>query len=607
MGKKAIRGFIAKIPFKEEFKAEVEAQEVKFPKELGIEHPFDFEDAEKITKRFGLVNGAIDKYVDAIVGEFTIKAKEPKIETAILKFVKNTNFSLELRRWIRDGLSKGNGFMEIDLVDQKIRAINANNMFVRMNRKGKILGYNQFLGSKKFQINATNVIPFEPNEIAHIKINHFPGDAYGGGFVYCNETQLNSLASKIRDLDKLIERKAGAPLHVRIGEKGMIADQSAITEFANKLQYMNNRTEWVTDGNIEMNVLDFGDIGKNLIDAINNTIELILFGFQIPEVLMGRGNIPEGLAKVQMEAWQRKVAAIQEGIEAEVREKIFKPILNAQKLDGEVEFTWNLPGEEEINKRITQIKELLNVMTIDENMRRGLQIELAKLLNMPDLMGILPQIEKGADEEAKAEKQLKQPEIPGEKPNAHECLHESFDDMGLHEFINIREQPDFNFSEYLSKVLEAVRNDPFSFLHGKTEQEIIDGLLSDTQVEKLRLILKDGFKNNQTMKEIEKNIDTKIGLKNLIKDGKIISLASNRAPNIARTETIRLSNIGLVSHYKENKVEQVRFLAALSERTCPICEELNGRVYSINELEIGVSQPPIHNMCRCSLVPVVEL
>jgi SPP1 gp7 family putative phage head morphogenesis protein len=77
-------------------------------------------------------------------------------------------------------------------------------------------------------------------------------------------------------------------------------------------------------------------------------------------------------------------------------------------------------------------------------------------------------------------------------------------------------------------------------------------------------------------------------------------------PNaIARTETIRLANEGLVSRYKKSDVQEVRFLAALSDRTCPICEDLNGRVFNIQEMETGTNQPPIHTNCRCTLVPVI--
>ena len=59
----------------EEFKGEVLNKEVKFPRVLGVEHPFDFEEVENVSRNFGPVNGAIDKYVDSIVGDFSIKVK----------------------------------------------------------------------------------------------------------------------------------------------------------------------------------------------------------------------------------------------------------------------------------------------------------------------------------------------------------------------------------------------------------------------------------------------------------------------------------------------------------------------------------------------------
>jgi hypothetical protein len=39
--------------FKEQFKGEVSDKLVRWPKELGVEHPFSFEDMEKVYKKFG--------------------------------------------------------------------------------------------------------------------------------------------------------------------------------------------------------------------------------------------------------------------------------------------------------------------------------------------------------------------------------------------------------------------------------------------------------------------------------------------------------------------------------------------------------------------------
>lgn len=623
----------------ESFKGEMTDKKAMFPKDLGVEHPFDFEQIERIYCKMGLVNGGVDKYVDSIVGEFSIKSTNPNADALIKSFIKDTNFAIELRAWIREAIMKGNGFMELDLKNNQIRVLNANNMYVLRDSHGKVLGYNQWVGDlKRFSTTSRKLIHFETNEIAHLKINHVADRAYGIGYIYPSMKAIDYLAGNTEDVHKLIKRKAGAPIHVQVGAEGEMVNTADIDEFKANLQFMNNQTEWVTDGSTKINVLNFGEVGKNLTVQIDNDIMMILYGMQIPAVEMGMANIAEGLAKSQKETLQRKIASMQEEIESVIEEKILKPYLKANKLGAPVEFLWNLPGEEEINNRIDKITNLLKIgSTIDENMRRMLQLELAKALNIEEYDKVLMQPEAGVDEEnqemekknkeAELEAKIPQPEVPGAKPNAKEsigidthiheqhmhgigCGQQLTDDevgnMTVQEWANVRELRNFNYSDYTIMVLKALRKYKFTDLKAITEQDIIDGLLPPQDIEKLRIILKNAFKENKSMRWIEKEIKDNIPLRDRMTAGKITSIAARRPSNIARTETIRISNIGLVEHYKENNIGQVRFLAALSERTCPECEALNGTIYKINELSIGTSQPPIHPSCRCSLIPVVD-
>jgi len=130
-----------------------------------------------------------------------------------------------------------------------------------------------------------------------------------------------------------------------------------------------------------------------------------------------------------------------------------------------------------------------------------------------------------------------------------------------------------------------------------TEQDVKDGLLTTPQTNKLRVILKEGFRKNRTIGEIQTEIDTNLDLRDRTTDGKLLTKAENRANAIARTETVRLANIGLLDTYKDNGIKLVRFLAALSERTCPECEGLNGQVFELNQAEELI---PVHTMCRCT-------
>jgi len=648
----------------ESFKGFVKDTEIRFPKKLGAEHPFDFKAAEDVLTHVGFISGAINKIKESIVGDFSVSSDNPNIDAIINDFVKNTNFTSVLREWIKEGLSKGNGFMEIDAIAQKVQVLNANNMYVKRDKKGNVKKYNQFMG-KSFSSNITKdeMQEFKPNQIAHLKLNKIANGAYGMGLLYPNERVIENIILKEQDERKLISRKAGAPIHVAVGVEGEPADPDAIDSFSNNLQYMTNQTEWVTDKNVKMSVLDFGAIGENLDKSMAHDMEMLSSGMEIPMVLFGKANIPEGLADVQLEADQRKIASIREEIETIIVNQIFKPLLANQSgktkkvkgfepqvskgLAGDIDFTWNLPGEEEKNKRLDQLNKAIQNPFIDEALRRSLQIEISKILGFEDLEQYLPapkdakadmekekqELEKQEKEEdsmRKKEEKIRQPEVPGAKPTAKASskvkLKESnpkvtdrlnegitMEEAGvmtIREYINITELDGFNYSDYLIKILQNLKIDKFVQLSAKSDLDLDLGLFPERDISKLRTVLKDGFRKNKTIKQIEKEIANSIDVPDrfIEKDGKkVLSVSSSARPNmIARTETVRLANSGLRDLYEENEIEKYQYLAAIDNRTSDICLSLNGQIFNVKDGQSGVNMPPMHANCRSTIVGVVE-
>jgi SPP1 gp7 family putative phage head morphogenesis protein len=603
--------------FKEQFKGEVSDIPVRFPKELGAKHPYNFADIDKLCKKYGVVAGMVNKITDSVIADFMVKLKNPNAQALIDSFIEDSDFKIVLRDWVKEAIKKGNGFMEMDLNELKVQVMNANNMYVQRDKKGKVLRYNQFTGDlNKFKRDKNSIVPFDINQIAHLQLNLIPGEPYGIGYIWPNERIIENIVKGEQDKQKLVERKAGAPMHVRMGQPGEAVNSADIDSMSDKLKYLTNKTEWVTDGNTEIKVVDFGEIGKNITDSLMYDFRMLLGGMEMPEVLMGSGQLNEGIAKVQLEGHQRRIRSIQLQVEIVLEEKVFRPILRANNLDEKPQFIWNLPGEEEINKRLEQLNKILQNFNITENMKRMLQLEIARLLEIEGAETMLQKPEKGADEREE-EEEIPQPEVPGAKPTANEKLEEKSEieleiarknsgEMTLKEFVNLKEIAGFNYTDFIVRILRRLNIDKFEDLRAISEGDISNGLLPEKEIEKLRVIFKDGFKKNKTVKEIESEIKENIELKDRQRDGKILLSATARPNAIARTETVRLANMGLKDLYSENKIERVRFLAALSDRTCPICESLNGRVFNINELNIGASQPPIHVNCRCSLIGIVE-
>jgi SPP1 gp7 family putative phage head morphogenesis protein len=82
--------------------------------------------------------------------------------------------------------------------------------------------------------------------------------------------------------------------------------------------------------------------------------------------------------------------------------------------------------------------------------------------------------------------------------------------------------------------------------------------------------------------------------------------AKRRAETIARTEVIRSHHSANIGEYKAAGIAgvsvQVEWLAAGDSRMCPECGRLNGKIFSIDEIEHMI---PVHPNCRCVAIPYI--
>ena len=93
----------------------------------------------------------------------------------------------------------------------------------------------------------------------------------------------------------------------------------------------------------------------------------------------------------------------------------------------------------------------------------------------------------------------------------------------------------------------------------------------------------------QLAKEIADRVD-KIGL--------------TRARTLARTEIVRTHHLATVAEYRSAGVNEVTVLAEWStagdDRVCEECEALEGKIFTLDEIE---SMIPLHPACRCVALP----
>src|SRR3990167_10885838 len=594
------------------FKGQVPLKTVRFPAELGEEHPYDFSSTEGLYKKFGFVTGVIDKYVDFIVGPgFYVTSEDKRAQKIIEEFLQDINFDTLLRAWVKEGLIKGNGFLEIGgkngEIPQGMKVLDANYMFLRRDKFGNILNYAQYKGAfDKFEKEKT--VEFENHQIAHIALNKVGNDAYGIGIVYPALNTVNNLLQNEKDMHLILSRKANTPIVAKIGDIDNPVTADAITSFGKELEWLNNKHEWAVPYYVDLKAIDFGKVGEKFEGVNKYDLDMLFFTFQVPEVLMGRGSIPEGLAQVQLEAFERRIKSFQSEMEQVIETKIFKRILNAHGLDLHVELEWGMPSQEEINKKIVNITNLLANPMLSNSLRVLLEKQLAELMGFDEELLIEPEEEREEEEETE-----KQPIVPGQNEKLH--THENFED--LNRFNTLHEWLGFSYKDYMRAILGFIDADTFEQLRAHTMEELEAGRLSDAQIRKLKKVMHDGFEKHKTISDISENIRKRVKPKELYdldSEGKIVldtkgnprlAISQEFRPiMIARTEATRAANRGTFEHYKRSDVQQYKWIAAMdSKRTCPLCEDLNGKVFEMEEMEL----PPRHTFCRCTIGAVTDL
>ena len=420
----------------EKFKGEVNKEEIKFPVNLGERHPFDLAEAEALYKQFSLVHAVIDKYVDYIVGSgFFIKTDNDAARQIIDKFMLDNNFDSLLRAWVREALIKGTGYLEMSGAAEEeptgYKILDAKWMYIKRDNLGNIEVINQIKlnqrGNRLGGIDLKDgVNEFKPHEVAILPINVVGDAVYGAGIISPNLKIIDDLLGLSRDMHTLTHRKANAPIHAKMGDKDHFPQPADVTSLGQDLTTLTKTTEFATDFLIDISVIDFGNISESFKIPLEYDRDMLVTGFQIPEVLLGKGNIAEGLAKEQGEGFRLRTQSLRTDIEKVIESVIFKRILTANGLDVHVEFEWGIESNKDKNEKITKISELLKNPLLDSRLRIMLEKELALL------MGFDVKELETPEEEREEEENTPVPIIPGQNKRS-EIINYSYSDVVMAE------------------------------------------------------------------------------------------------------------------------------------------------------------------------------
>jgi SPP1 gp7 family putative phage head morphogenesis protein len=554
-----------------------------FNKNIGEEHPFDFNLVEDICKNVPIVSGAVNKTVDMCISDFQIKSDNPQIQTLCDDFVEQHNFDMYLRSTANNIVRFANAFTEI--VDNgnaeklipatkitELKPLNPKYLYVRRDEYGKILEYNQCinLGAKK--------ISFTPTEMAHYKYNVVGDSAYGYSMV---APLINIIQNKLnmeRSMMILMDRKANAPVHVKLGTPEDPATSDDVQQFANDLYNLNNRTEWVTDHRVAIDTIDFAGKIMNFAPFNEHFENQLVYGLEVPIVLLGRGNIPEGLAAVQLEAFARRLASIRLLIENVNEQSIFQPLIKMAGLKGKVQFDWEPQSEDDKWKEVEKITALMG--SVSDPIRVQLEDRIAKILGITIAVqnSNNPFSVKSPQQNPFAKTNPFQPQQtpqnPFTKPNPFQVQNATDEPL-----IG---GPDMTIEEWTMRspfpLLDRIRD----FL---ARHKFGDVDISKDEKEKLRTTLMHGMSKNLMLSSLRDAIAKSIGVD------------KTRAEKIARTETVRATSEALLDDFADKGIDKARWVVIGDNRLCETCAPMQSKVFTI---EAAKGLIPKHTNCRCT-------
>lgn len=582
-------------------KGKVESSKSMWKKDYGEEHPFSMELVERAYKQVPIIHSAINKTVDQLTNsDYIVKSDNPQIETAAKDFLKRNKFDILLKNVAKDMMIFGNAYIENVGNFDKLRCLSPKFMFVKRDDYGTVEGFTQILS----QNTTTDPIKFEKSEIIHFRYNVIGDNAYGYSIIAPILQTVEHKLNMEKIMVKLMERKANAPYWAKLGNEQQPATDADITNFSNDLQFLNERTEFVTSHNVEMNVLDVASKLPKF-DEINNHIEnQIVYGTEVPLVLLGQGSIPEGLASVQLEAFERRITSIRLQIETVIEENILRPYFDKMGLQGSIEFEFEPQSQTDKWKEIERLQLLLMSGLFPFQFNQVLMQKIASLMDMdeqlvmpinpfaPQLVNPLQQnplapqpnnpfAPKVNNPFTKSPMKTANPFAPKPMPNPFEkkescdkCIHEVLkEDYELDEWIGRKT------GEFLAYILK--------FLSKYTFPDVSD--ISNTQMLKIRTTMINGFQKGQSIGTIARSLATTVEDK-------------DKALKIARTESTRVAAEAYLDKMEAAGIEKVRFVANQDSRLCPDCEELNGKVYRIDQARGMI---PTHVNCRCLWTAVI--
>lgn len=164
---------------------------------------------------------------------------------------------------------------------------------------------------------------------------------------------------------------------------------------------------------------------------------------------------------------------------------------------------------------------------------------------------------------------------------------------------------------YYRTIYEIQRGTGFGVTFAKIDQDALEAVLGtefagsnwskriwsdrDKLVTELRTKLAQAFIRGDSVERVARDLAERM------------RVSYSNAERLVQTESAFFVGEATAAGYKASGVVQkYEILATLDHRTSEICRSMDGRIFSMNEREVGVNYPPFHPRCRTTVVPYFD-
>jgi len=292
-----------------------------YNKKWGVKHPEDFDLLHDIYTNVPIVHGSIETTVDFATSiPVTILSDNQKVIDEAYKYHNKIEFEILRKAICRHGLIFGCAFLE-KVGETAFKVLDPRFMYVVRDIHGVITGYKQVISKSK------EPIEFKSDEIIMFVFNQIDDNPYGTSVL---KPIMNALTQKLKfekDVFQMLGKKLNAFLHVQMGSDEYPATETDIQKMTSDIENLSNANDFITNHLTKINVVGiegkFIDI-RPFVEMSENTI---IYGLQVPLALLGRTNIPEGLARVQFKAFEKHIRSYNEAFERVWENKILQPYI----------------------------------------------------------------------------------------------------------------------------------------------------------------------------------------------------------------------------------------------------------------------------------------